>query len=852
MDVTDEELEKIRKKQVKSKTPKEKAIDKIMDGKHLDRDQAWRVYKQHEEQKFIDEQRAKGEKQDNTNKEEEEPDGKTDPIIEKYVWFYYDQGFSIIPLGRNKGFWNNSKDELKKPSIRSWDKYKTTAATKEEIQQWLDEGLFRNIGIVCGHVSSDLVIIDIDDETIPEILELKFDKILESGAWPSKTGRGYQVWMKHHNNPGGIKKPLKYKIEYRANNGYCVAPPSTHPNGKDYHFIGVKDFSKLPKLVDKDVKSIFDDFKKKIGIKWNISGGKYIPTTKTGEAKDYPECVSIALETVTKHPMRYYIMYGIASHFAMNRIPQDMAMKKVKEFNLKKCVPPHENSIVEQAVNGAYKPDAKHYGCGFWRDEAELCPYEEESDCPFGKKKARRELLKKYKVFSYKERKNNDTGEKYYIVNDVNCPSLAKMLLEKDERRYLIMKDNQDILCYNGSFYENVGELTLNNRINYYLDTLTTNKIKSEVIGFVKNTNYTNRDSLDQQLNIINLKNGIFDINTEKLVPHSHKYMFQYELPVEYKPGVDCPTWKKFIEDVLYQEDIPFVQEVCGFLLYRRYTWALITILLGHGRNGKTVFLNVMSKIMGEDNTEHIPLQTIAHERFAKAKLYQKHGNLCSELGAREIKDTGTLKQLTGEDMIFARELYKNGFSFRNFAKLMFACNLLPEIGDKTLAMNERIAVLEFPNAFERGTPECDPNITDKLTTPEEISGILNWMIDGLKRLLKNKKFSDYRNFENVADYLKQSQDPVNMFTTTYIVSNADGVIQKEHLYNKYLEFCKLQSFPTLDNVWFSRKFKKWAPITISEGQPRKGGHKTVWKGIMFKNDKDKDPTEKQQEALKC
>ena len=97
--------------------------------------------------------------------------------IGKWINFYYNQGFSIIPLGKNKGFWNNNKDELKRPSIKSWDKYKNTRATKEKIQEWIDNGLFKNIGIIGGHVSNDLVIIDIDDESIPDLLELKFDKI---------------------------------------------------------------------------------------------------------------------------------------------------------------------------------------------------------------------------------------------------------------------------------------------------------------------------------------------------------------------------------------------------------------------------------------------------------------------------------------------------------------------------------------------------------------------------------------------------------------------------------------------------------------------------------------------------
>ena len=284
--------------------------------------------------------------------------------IENAVWFYYKQGFSVIPLGKNKGFWNNKKDELKKPSLKTWDKYKENRATKEEIQQWIKEKLFKNIGVVCGHVSNNLVIIDIDDETIPEILGLKSEKILESGSWYAKTGKGYQFWLKHHNNPGGIKRPLKYRIEYRANNGYCVAPPSIHPNKKQYHFIGIKRLSELPTLIEKDVKSIFNDFKKKIGEKWDIKEQKhtYIGATRIGGQGEHPKCVEIALKTPIKHPMRYNIIYGIACSFAMQGIPEDMALKRIKQFNMEKCIPPKAVIDVENAVSGAYLKRSKKYG----------------------------------------------------------------------------------------------------------------------------------------------------------------------------------------------------------------------------------------------------------------------------------------------------------------------------------------------------------------------------------------------------------------------------------------------------------------------------------------------------------
>jgi putative DNA primase/helicase len=467
----------------------------------------------------------------------------------------------------------------------------------------------------------------------------------------------------------------------------------------------------------------------------------------------------------------------------------------------------------------------------------------------------REELLREYDVITFTTRKDRATGLEVKVQGAANNPQLAKLLMYGDNEHYLVTRDNQEILRYNNSYYENNAACIINNRINYYMDILTTNRMKSETIGFIKNTSYTERKDLEQPLNLINLKNGIYNIDTGELISHDPKYTFLYELPIDYNPVANCPTWKKFIEDTLYKEDVEFIQELCGYLLYRSYPWALLVILLGHGRNGKSTFINVLTAILGKENTVHIPLLTLAINRFAKAKLYQKHANLCADLGAKEIKDTGTLKQLTGMDTIYAEEKHEKGFGFVNFSKLMFACNILPTIDDRTLAMIERIAVVEFPNTFERGTEECDPHIIDKLTTPEELSGIFNWMVEGLKRLLANKKFSTYRDFDNVSEYLKASQDPVNMFVERFIFSDPNGEIQKETVYNQYLKFATDNKFPTVISAVFTKKFKPCVALflketgKLDEGQPRTGGHKPTWKGIGLCDKEVTVPTktEKQQ-----
>jgi len=474
-----------------------------------------------------------------------------DPILEQWVWWYYENGFSIIPLGKNKGFWNNKEDELKRPSLKSWDKYKNTRATKEEIQEWIKQGLFTGIAIICGKVSGNLVIIDVDDETIPETIGLKLDKIAESGAWVVKTGKGYHIYCRHHSNPGGIRRPIKHKIEYRANNGYCVVPPSMHPNGKQYKFMNVEKPSNLPTLVEKDVKSIFDDIKKKIGNAWGIKESTHIITgsTKTNTQEDYPQCIQIALKTPTKPPMRYYVMYGIASHFAMNHIPQDMAMQKIKQFNMTKCIPPHDNNIVENLVNGAYRSGAHHFGCEFWADQANLCPYENMMECPYGKKKAKRELAKKYKIFEYGEKKNKKTGETYFPKKGVIPPKLAELILNEYDFNFITLKDTKEIYYYNGGVYHSDGGAIIRQISEGFMEDLTKTHYKNEIEDYIKDKKYEKRNEFFiSKPNLINVKNGILDLETKKLLPHTPQHHFLNELPVIYNPEATCPLIKKFFQ----------------------------------------------------------------------------------------------------------------------------------------------------------------------------------------------------------------------------------------------------------------------------------------------------------------
>lgn len=123
------------------------------------------------------------------------------------------------------------------------------------------------------------------------------------------------------------------------------------------------------------------------------------------------------------------------------------------------------------------------------------------------------------------------------------------------------------------------------------------------------------------------------------------------------------------------------------------------------------------------------------NERFAPANLYQKLANIDADVsGDILIKNTGKLKKLTGNDEYPGEFKYKTPFKFRNFAKLIFSCNEIPETDDTTDAFFRRLIIINFTQQFL--AEKDDPHIIDKLCTEEEFTGLLHELLGRLPRII--------------------------------------------------------------------------------------------------------------------
>ena len=243
--------------------------------------------------------------------------------------------------------------------------------------------------------------------------------------------------------------------------------------------------------------------------------------------------------------------------------------------------------------------------------------------------------------------------------------------------------------------------------------------------------------------------------------------------------------------------------------------------------------INLMTAFLGEKNVSNKELQELIYQRFSTSKLYGKLLNAAADISDSSLKKTGKFKELTGEDRIDAEEKFKGSFSFINYAKFMFSANKLPPANDDSYAFFRRWILISFPNTFTG--KQCDSNLIDKLTTPEELSGFLNWCLIGLQRLLKNEEFSFNKTVEEVAEQYKMLSDPEYAFVKEYIETKVGIYLIKDDVYKKYVEWAKDNKLPITPKNILTQKIAVHLPEMKTGRHKQNGVQITTYDNIAWK-----------------
>jgi putative DNA primase/helicase len=277
-----------------------------------------------------------------------------------------------------------------------------------------------------------------------------------------------------------------------------------------------------------------------------------------------------------------------------------------------------------------------------------------------------------------------------------------------------------------------------------------------------------------------------------ELRPFDRSDFITYQLPFEYNPQAKAPLFEAYLNKVLPDTERQRVlAEYLGFVFIKHGSNALkeekALILYGTGANGKSVFFEVVNNLLGNENVSSYSLQSLTNDNgYFRAKLANKLVNYASEINGN--LEASIFKQLVSGEPVEARLPYGQPFILKQYAKLIFNCNELPKDVEHTNAYFRRFLIIPFDVTIP--PHEQDKSLHTKIIE-SELSGVFNWVLEGLNRLLEQRRFSDCEAAQKAVEQYRTESDSVQMFLNdySYKVSSTNEMPLKE-IFNEYKSYC--------------------------------------------------------------
>lgn len=404
---------------------------------------------------------------------------------------------------------------------------------------------------------------------------------------------------------------------------------------------------------------------------------------------------------------------------------------------------------------------------------------------------------------------------------------------------FLTTRDsNENMYVYENGVYKEKGEPTIKAELKELLGGEYTDHRKNETISYIEASTYFDKSNFSPEWRYINMENGIYDIEEDNFFDHDPEYRFLNKLPVEYDPDVDCEEIKEFFKEMVDEDQIQLLQEIFGFSMMRKYLFKKAMLFYGPTDTGKSVTLDILEMFLGKENCTNWSLNTLTERRFAKAQLYGSLANVSGDLSSDKISQTGVFKQLTGKDTLTAENKGQDPFNFENCATLVFSSNPpIPMLDEDSDAIFNRFVLLKFDNQIPKG--EQEPNLAEKLCTDEALSGLFNWALKGLKRLIEEKQFSNTKSIEETRELYERLSDPVKAFCEDILktTGSENDYIPLDDLHNAWQDYTEENELSSLSKRRFSTKMNE-VSSSIEKKRPHiKGKQTNCKKGVEWAND---------------
>ena len=385
------------------------------------------------------------------------------------------------------------------------------------------------------------------------------------------------------------------------------------------------------------------------------------------------------------------------------------------------------------------------------------------------------------------------------------------------------------------------------NTDNHYLNNvmkLSSIRQRENMVRDSKDCFYFKNEELDQDDYILNVQNGVLDLsqNEPRFIEHNADLLLSKICNVEYNPSATCHEWLKFLDEVMQgdTDKIRYLQKICGLGLTGNTQEETCFILYGSTtRNGKSTFVETIIYMLGDYaltmKPESLAQKPNADSRQASGDVARLAGcRFCnaSEPPKKMLFDVALLKALLGRDSIVARHLHQREFEFIPKFKLVMNSNYLPTINDDTVFSSNRVNVITFDRHFSEH--EQDKTLKNRLQKKEELSGILNWCIEGL-RLYRQEGLEPPSAVRTATASYRSDSDKVGSFISECLVKS-DRNSKAKDVYETYSKWCSDNGYGCENKGHFFSELKSKGIFGLS-GTVNGKSERNIVKGYVIESD---------------
>lgn len=336
-------------------------------------------------------------------------------------------------------------------------------------------------------------------------------------------------------------------------------------------------------------------------------------------------------------------------------------------------------------------------------------------------------------------------------------------------------------------------------------------------------------------LALLNVRNGLLDVESKMLKPHAPNHLSPIQIPVDYDSEAVCPRWDNFVVEVFPSDCLSLAYELPAYLMLPDVSQQVAFLLIGEGSNGKSTYLTGIDNFLGQQNVVTVSLHQLERDKFATSRLVGILANLCSDIPSDHLTNTSTFKAIVGGDRLAAERKFCPSFEFTPFCRLVFSANHYPKSRDGSYALFRRWIVIPFERTFEGRELISKPVMDARLSSPQELSGLLNKALVARMTLQQRGGFTQSESTRVAWLEFREQTDPVATWLDTHTMTDSGANVTKKDLSIAYAAYCEDQALSKLTPKAFGQALKRLRPCVKEAQRVVLGDLQWVWLDLTLR-----------------